>query len=62
MNRTIAPYPFRIDPPVRKAAEKLAKMDERSLNWMLNRLLGPVVEAELARREKASEEVSHAHQ
>jgi len=42
---------------IREGAEKLAKMDERSLNWMLNHLLGPAVAAELAKRE-----VAHAGQ
>lgn len=55
MNHQAAPYPFRIEAPIREGAEKLAKMDERSLNWMLNHLLRPVVTAELARREAAHE-------
>ncbi|WP_409266806.1 hypothetical protein [Massilia sp. BHUDP2] len=55
MGMQVMPYPFRIDQAIRERAEKLAKMDERSLNWMLNKLLGPAVEAELARREKERE-------
>ena len=56
MNTRVSPYPYRIDQPIREGAEKLAKMDDRSLNWMLNSLLGPAVAAELAKREN----VNHA--
>jgi len=52
MKNRVMPYPYRIEQPIREGAEKLAKMDERSLNWMLNHLLGPVVAAELARRQQ----------
>ena len=51
------PYQYRMERQIREGAEKLAKMDERSLNWMLNHLLGPAVAAELAKRE-----VAHAGQ
>lgn len=46
-------YQYRMEQSIREGAEKLAKMDGRSLNWMLNHLLRPAVAAELARREVA---------
>jgi hypothetical protein len=54
MNQQASPYPYRIEPAIREGAEKLAKVQDRSLNWMLNHLLRPVVAAELAKCEAAN--------
>lgn len=56
MANQAAPYPYRIEPTIRQGAEKLAKMEDRSLNWMLNHLLGPAVAAELAKRAPINDE------
>ena len=56
MNKVAVPFPFRMDPVIREAAEKLAKLEDRSLNRMLNHLLRVTVVAELAKREVTLEE------
>jgi predicted HicB family RNase H-like nuclease len=34
-----SPFPLRVDPELRKEAERLAKAGERSLNWVLGRAI-----------------------
>lgn len=35
----VMPYPFRMESDVKKGLEELAKQEERSRNWLLNRLV-----------------------
>lgn len=35
----VTPYPFRMEEDVRQGVDELAKAEDRSKNWLLNRLV-----------------------